>query len=85
MGPLSIHLPYIQKYNGKIIVVKYGGNAMINEQLKQQVMEDMVLAGKINKTLVNLLGMKGGARPWAFPVWTAASLKPACAIPAWVM
>ena len=60
MGPLSIHLPYIQKYNGKIIVVKYGGNAMINEQLKQQVMEDMVLAGKINKTLVNLLEMKGG-------------------------
>jgi acetylglutamate kinase len=103
-------LPYIRKYNGKIIVVKYGGNAMINEQLKQQVMEDMVLlhlvgvkvvlvhgggpeitetmaklgkqtqfvdglrvtdketvdivqmvlAGKINKTLVNLLEMKGG-------------------------
>ena len=103
-------LPYIQKYNGKIIVVKYGGNAMINEQLKQQVTEDlvllhligvkvvlvhgggpeindlmnrlgkkaefvnglrvtdketvdivqMVLAGKVNKTLVNLLEMKGG-------------------------
>ena len=103
-------LPYIKKYNGKIIVIKYGGNAMINEQLKQQVMEDivllhlvgvkvvlvhgggpeitqtmaklgkesvfvnglrvtdketvdivqMVLAGKINKTLVNLLEMKGG-------------------------
>jgi acetylglutamate kinase len=103
-------LPYIQKYNGKIVVIKYGGNAMINEQLKQQVMEDivllhlvgvkvvlvhgggpeitetmarlgkearfvnglrvtdketvdivqMVLAGKVNKTLVNLLEMKGG-------------------------
>ena len=103
-------LPYIQKYNGKIVVVKYGGNAMVNEQLKQQVMEDvvllwligvkvvlvhgggpeinqtmaalgkeavfvdglrvtdretvdivqMVLAGKVNKTLVNLLEMKGG-------------------------
>ncbi len=103
-------LPLIQKYNGKIVVVKYGGNAMINEQLKQQVMEDMVLlqligvrvvlvhgggpeitetmarlgkksefvdglrvtdketvdivqmvlAGKINKTLVNLLQTKGG-------------------------
>ena len=103
-------LPYIQRYNGKIVVVKYGGNAMINEQLKQQVMEDitllwligvkvvlvhgggpeinetmsrlgkqakfvdglrvtdketvdivqMVLAGKINKTLVNLIQMKGG-------------------------
>lgn len=103
-------LPYIQDYNGKIIVVKYGGNAMINEQLKEQVMEDivllhlvgvkvvlvhgggpeiselmtrlgketefvdglrvtdkeaveivqMVLAGKVNKSLVNLLEMKGG-------------------------
>ena len=107
---LTQALPYIKQYNGKIVVVKYGGNAMINEQLKQQVMEDivllwligvkivlvhgggpeisetmsklgkqavfvdglrvtdketvdivqMVLAGKINKTLVNLLEMKGG-------------------------
>ena len=107
---LTAALPYIKKYNGKIVVVKYGGNAMINEQLKQQVMEDiallwligvkvvlvhgggpeisqtmkrlgkeavfvdglrvtdketvdivqMVLAGKINKTLVNLIQMKGG-------------------------
>ena len=107
---LTQALPYIQKYHGQIIVVKYGGNAMINEQLKQQVMEDivllwligvkivlvhgggpeisemmdklgkkpnfvnglrvtdketvdivqMVLAGKVNKTLVNLLEMKGG-------------------------
>ena len=107
---LTQALPYIQKYNGKIVVVKYGGNAMINEQLKMQVMEDivllsligvkivlvhgggpeisdlmeklgkkpvfadglrvtdketvdivqMVLAGKVNKTLVNLLETKGG-------------------------
>ena len=107
---LTAALPYIKKYSGKIVVVKYGGNAMINEQLKQQVMEDiallwligvkvvlvhgggpeisdtmkklgkesvfvnglrvtdketvdivqMVLAGKVNKTLVNLLQMKGG-------------------------
>ena len=107
---LTAALPYIRKYAGQIVVVKYGGNAMINEQLKQQVMEDivllwligvrvvlihgggpeinelmdrlgkkpefvgglrvtdketmdivqMVLAGKINKTLVNLLEMKGG-------------------------
>ena len=107
---LTQALPYIKKYNGKIVVIKYGGNAMINEQLKQQVMEDiallwligvkvvlvhgggpeindlmkkmgkeavfvdglrvtdketvdivqMVLAGKVNKSLVNLLGMKGG-------------------------
>ena len=107
---LTQALPYIKRYNGKIVVVKYGGNAMINEELKQQVMEDivllwligvkivlvhgggpeinemmeklgkkpvfvdglrvtdketvdivqMVLAGKVNKTLVNLLEMKGG-------------------------
>ena len=104
-------LPYIKRYTGKIVVVKYGGNAMVNEELKQQVMQDivllwligvkivlvhgggpeisetmtklgkapvfvdglrvtdretvdivqMVLAGKVNKTLVNLLEMNGGA------------------------
>ena len=32
---LTQALPYIRQYNGKIVVVKYGGNAMINEQLKQ--------------------------------------------------
>ena len=107
---LTEALPYIKQYNGEIVVIKYGGNAMINEELKQQVMEDicllwligvkvvlihgggpeisqtmkklgkeavflnglratdketvdivqMVLAGKINKTLVNLLQIKGG-------------------------
>lgn len=107
---LTQALPYIQRYNGKVVVVKYGGNAMIDEQLKAQVMEDivllwlvgvkvvlvhgggpeinevmdrfgkkpefvnglrvtdretmdivqMVLAGKVNKTLVNLLEMNGG-------------------------
>ena len=107
---LTAALPYIRRYNGKIVVVKYGGNAMVNHLLKEQVMEDivllwligvkvvlvhgggpeisetmaqlgkkaefvdglrvtdketvdivqMVLAGKINKTLVNLLEMKGG-------------------------
>ena len=36
-------LPYIKKHSGKIVVIKYGGNAMINETLKQQVMEDIVL------------------------------------------
>ncbi len=107
---LTAALPFIKMYYGKVVVVKYGGNAMINEELKQQVMEDivllhlvgvkivlvhgggpeitemlakvgketqfvdglrvtdaetaeivqMVLAGKINKSLVNLLGTKGG-------------------------
>ena len=103
-------LPYIQQYNGKIVVVKYGGNAMVNEELKDSVMRDivlmslvgirvvlvhgggpeitallnkmgketefvnglrvtdeetaqvvqMVVAGKINKNLVNLLQIRGG-------------------------
>ncbi len=107
---LTQALPYIKKFNGEVIVIKYGGNAMINEQLKEQVMEDiallwligvkvvlvhgggpeinelmnklgkqaefvdglrvtdketvdivqMVLAGKVNKSLVTLLQMKGG-------------------------
>ncbi len=107
---LTQALPYIQRYYNKTVVIKYGGNAMINEDLKQQVMEDivllslvgvkvvlvhgggpeiteqlnlvgkktefvdglrvtdaetaeivqMVLAGKINKGLVNLLQTKGG-------------------------
>ena len=107
---LTAALPYIRKYYGKTVVVKYGGNAMTSETLKEQVMEDivllrlvgvrvvlvhgggpevsemmtklgkkpefvdglrvtdretvdivqMVLAGKINKSLVNLLEMKGG-------------------------
>ena len=107
---LTAALPYIKKYNGKIVVIKYGGNAMVNPELKQQVMEDitllwligvkvvlihgggpeisemmakvgkkpqfinglrvtdketidlvqMVLAGKVNKDLVNLIQSKGG-------------------------
>ena len=36
-------LPYIQKFNGKTVVIKYGGNAMINETLKNKVMEDITL------------------------------------------
>jgi acetylglutamate kinase len=107
---LTQALPYIKQYNGKTVVIKYGGNAMVNETLKLQVMEDivllwligvkvvlihgggpeisemmqrlgkqpefidglrvtdketvdivqMVLAGKVNKTLVNLLENRGG-------------------------
>ncbi len=107
---LTQALPYIQKYKDKTIVIKYGGNAMINEELKDAVMGDivllnavginvvlvhgggpeitdmltrvgkksefrgglrvtdketveivqMVLAGKVNKSLVSLVGAKGG-------------------------
>lgn len=40
---LAEALPYIQKYSGKTIVVKYGGNAMISEQLRDAVMSDIIL------------------------------------------
>ncbi|MDD3428378.1 MAG: acetylglutamate kinase [Oscillospiraceae bacterium] len=40
---LAQALPYIQKYSGKIVVIKYGGNAMIDDDLKQAVMSDLVL------------------------------------------
>ena len=36
-------LPYIQKYSGQTIVIKYGGNAMVSDELKDAVMSDIVL------------------------------------------
>lgn len=53
---LTQALPYIKKYYGKIIVVKYGGNAMINEQRKHQVMEDIVLLSLIGVRVVLVHG-----------------------------
>ena len=53
---LTQALPYIKRYNGKIVVVKYGGNAMINEALKQQVMEDIVLLWLIGVKIVLVHG-----------------------------
>ena len=53
---LTQALPYIQRYNGKIVVVKYGGNAMINEELKEQVMEDIVLLWLIGVKVVLVHG-----------------------------
>ena len=49
-------LPYIQKYSGKIIVVKYGGNAMINDELKSAVMGDIVLLSLIGIKVVLVHG-----------------------------
>lgn len=40
---LAEAMPYIKKYNDKILVIKYGGNAMIDEELKTSVMQDLVL------------------------------------------
>ena len=49
-------LPYIQDYNGKIVVIKYGGNAMINEELKMSVMRDIVLLRLIGVKVVLVHG-----------------------------
>ena len=50
----SVATPYIQKYHGKTVVIKYGGNAMVNETLKDAVMNDLVT--------LTLLGVRVAAR-----------------------
>ncbi len=54
---LAQALPYIQKYAGKTIVVKYGGNAMINEEIKAAVMTDIVLMQSVG---INVVLVHGG-------------------------
>ena len=49
-------LPYIQKYSGKIVVIKYGGNAMTNESLKSSVMSDLVLLTLVGVKVVLVHG-----------------------------
>lgn len=49
-------LPYIQEYSGKVVVIKYGGNAMINENLKYSVMKDIVLLSLIGVKVVLVHG-----------------------------
>ena len=49
-------LPYIQEYSGKIVVIKYGGNAMINEKLKDSVMRDIILLWMIGVKVVVVHG-----------------------------
>ena len=49
-------LPYIQRYTGKIVVVKYGGNAMTNEALKDAVMSDIVLLSLVGVKVVLVHG-----------------------------
>ena len=49
-------LPYIQKYNNKILVVKYGGNAMFSGELKRAVMGDIVLLSLIGIKVVLIHG-----------------------------
>lgn len=54
---LSEALPYIQKYHGKTVVVKYGGNAMINDGLKAAVISDLVLLTTVG---INVVLVHGG-------------------------
>lgn len=54
---LTAALPYIQKYYGKTVVVKYGGNAMINPDLKKAVMSDIILLSLVG---INVVLVHGG-------------------------
>ena len=49
-------LPYIQKYNNKILVIKYGGNAMTNKALKDAVMTDIALLSLVGVKVVLVHG-----------------------------
>ena len=75
-------LPYIQKYWNRVVVIKYGGHAMMNEELKRQVMEDIVLLQLVGVKVVLVHG--GGPEindtlsAWA----SRASSSTACASPA---
>jgi len=54
---LTQALPYIQKYSGETVVVKYGGNAMINDGLKEAVISDLVLLSCVG---INVVLVHGG-------------------------
>ena len=56
--------PYIQKYHGKTMVIKYGGNAMINETLKDAVMNDLVTLTLLG---VRVVLVHGGGPDWHRP------------------
>ncbi len=49
-------LPYLQKYNNKVVVVKYGGNAMTNDKLKHAFMEDIVMLSTVGIKVVLVHG-----------------------------
>ena len=53
---LSDALPYIQKYHNKVVVIKYGGNAMTNDELKEAVMRDIVLLTEVGIKVVLVHG-----------------------------
>ncbi|MDO5116931.1 MAG: acetylglutamate kinase [Eggerthellaceae bacterium] len=53
---LTQALPNLQQYNGKVVVIKYGGNAMIDDEVKQQVMSDIVLMSLVGVRVVLVHG-----------------------------
>ena len=53
---LAEALPYLQKYYNKVVVVKYGGNAMVNDALKEAVMSDIVLLSLVGIRIVLVHG-----------------------------
>ena len=53
---LAEALPYIQEFNGKTIVIKYGGNAMISEELRQAVISDIILLSLVGIRVVVVHG-----------------------------
>ena len=53
---LAEAMPYIQKYSGKTVVVKYGGNAMISEELRQAVISDLILLSLVGVRVVVVHG-----------------------------
>ena len=57
---LNEALPYIQQYSGKIVVVKYGGNAMISENLRRAVLSDIVLLHQVG---IQVVVVHGGGPP----------------------
>ena len=57
-------LPYIQKFTGKTIVVKYGGNAMVSDELRRAVMCDIILLSLVGIRVFQSL--YGGARRFTF-------------------
>ena len=71
---LSQALPYIQKYHGKTVVIKYGGNAMINEELKAAVMGDICLLSCIGIRVVLVHGGGPKARRQGEPLCKRTSL-----------
>lgn len=77
---LSKALPYIQKYNGKIVVIKYGGNAMKNETLKQNVMTDIVLLSEIGVHVVLVHGGGPEINGMLHKVVSSHALSQDCAI-----